>query len=300
MSKKALIVQGGWEGHEPKECAELWARILVEEEFDVTVADSLDIFKDAVLLANLSVITPIWTMGVIDADQFDGLSKAVAAGVGLAGWHGGMADAFREHLGYQYMVGGQFMDHPDGIKDYEVNMVATDDPITKRHCGFFGALGTVLHAHRSRQRGAGNDHVSNREQPLGQWHRNAGDLEAALGRRQGVLLFARSQGERVRSVRGNRDPTPRHLLGVPRPAAINANRGKARQMGVATAFKQVQVNGRIAHAMGRHSQTMASQAFAPCAKNSVGRWSRLRHGDGGWTALEFDRCQGFRWHVRRS
>ena len=131
MSKKALIVQGGWGGHEPKECAELWARILVEEEFEVTVADSLDIFKDADLLANLSVVTPIWTMGVIDADQFDGLSKAVAAGVGLAGWHGGMADAFREHLGYQYMVGGQFMGHPDGIKEYEVNMVATDDPITE-------------------------------------------------------------------------------------------------------------------------------------------------------------------------
>ena len=129
MSKRALIVQGGWPGHEPQECAELWEKILADDDFEVTVADTLDVFKDESVLAGLSVITPIWTMGIIDADQFEGLSKAVAAGVGLAGWHGGMADAFREHLGYQYMVGGQFMAHPDGMKNYDVNMVATDDPI---------------------------------------------------------------------------------------------------------------------------------------------------------------------------
>ena len=131
MAKKVLLVQGGWEGHEPKECAELWAKILAGEDFEVTVAESLDILEDATFMAELSVVTPIWTMGKIEADQFEGLEKAVVSGVGLAGWHGGMADAFREHLGYQFMVGGQFMDHPDGLKDYDVNILDTGDPITK-------------------------------------------------------------------------------------------------------------------------------------------------------------------------
>ncbi len=130
MAKKALLVQGGWEGHEPKECAELWAKILTGEDFEVTVADSLDVLRDAAFMAELNVVTPIWTMGTIEADQFEGLQKAVASGVGLAGWHGGMADAFREHLGYQFMVGGQFMDHPDGLKGYEVNILDTGDLIT--------------------------------------------------------------------------------------------------------------------------------------------------------------------------
>ena len=72
MAKKALLVQGGWEGHEPKECAELWAKILSGEDFEVTVADSLDVLRDAAFMAELNVVTPIWTMGTIEADQFEG------------------------------------------------------------------------------------------------------------------------------------------------------------------------------------------------------------------------------------
>ena len=56
--------------------------------------------------------------------------EAVKSGVGIAGWHGGMGDAFRNNTEYQFMVGGQWVAHPGGIIDYEVNIVRRDDPIT--------------------------------------------------------------------------------------------------------------------------------------------------------------------------
>ncbi len=45
--KKALIVQGGYAAHEPKELADLFSGILGENNFDVTVSDTLDIFSEA-------------------------------------------------------------------------------------------------------------------------------------------------------------------------------------------------------------------------------------------------------------
>ena len=69
-------------------------------------------------------------MGTITREQETGLLEAVASGVGLAGWHGGMADSFRNNPNYQFMVGGQWVAHPGNIIDYTVNIVAHDDPIT--------------------------------------------------------------------------------------------------------------------------------------------------------------------------
>lgn len=126
----ALIVWGGWEGHQPRECAELWAEILSDEGFDVRLADTLDAYLDAERLRALSLIVPIWTMGVITPDQERGLLQAVAGGVGIAGWHGTMADSFRNNPEYQFMVGGQWVAHPGNIIEYDVNIVNHDDPIT--------------------------------------------------------------------------------------------------------------------------------------------------------------------------
>ena len=131
MSGKALIVQGGWEGHEPGECADFWASVLEEEGFEVSVSTTMDSYKDAKAMAALSLIVPVWTMGAIEADQLRGLVDAVAGGVGVAGWHGGMADSFRDCPTYQFLVGGQFISHPDGIKDYQVDIVRRADPIVR-------------------------------------------------------------------------------------------------------------------------------------------------------------------------
>lgn len=129
MAKKAIMVWGGWEGHEPKQCADIFAPILEAEGFAVTISDTLDTYKDRDLMAEQDLVVPTWTMGQIEGEQEQGLLAAVERGTGIAGWHGGMADSFRNNTTYQFMVGGQFVSHPDGIIDYTVNIAAPDDPI---------------------------------------------------------------------------------------------------------------------------------------------------------------------------
>ena len=127
---RALIVYGGWEGHEPKQCMELFAPILQEMGFEVTVSDTLDSYLDRDAMRALSLVVPIWTMGTITGDQEKGLLGAIESGVGIAGWHGGMGDSFRNSTNYQFMVGGQWVAHPGDVVDYTVTIVAPDDPIT--------------------------------------------------------------------------------------------------------------------------------------------------------------------------
>jgi uncharacterized protein len=126
---RALIVHGGWDGHSPRAFAEAYAGMLRDDGFSVEVADSLDALLGD--LDDLSLIVPIWTMGEITDAQLRALLDAVAGGVGLAGFHGGAGDAFRDAPEYQWMVGGQFVAHPDGIKDYEVTIVDRESPITR-------------------------------------------------------------------------------------------------------------------------------------------------------------------------
>ena len=128
--KKALIVWGGWEGHEPKKCADIFAPALRERGFEVEVSDTLDSYLDTEKMLALDLVVPIWTMGTITREQEKGLLDAIGSGVGLGGWHGGMADSFRNNTTYQWMVGGQWVAHPGNIIDYTVNITNHDDPIT--------------------------------------------------------------------------------------------------------------------------------------------------------------------------
>ena len=129
---KALIVRGGWEGHQPKEVSELFRDILLEEDFQVEVADTLDAFLDVEKLKTLDLIIPVWTMGEIQKAQVDPVLEAVAEGVGLAGCHGGMCDAFRECVSWQFMTGGQWVAHPGGADvEYAVNIKRGSSPIVE-------------------------------------------------------------------------------------------------------------------------------------------------------------------------
>jgi type 1 glutamine amidotransferase len=128
--KKALIVYGGWDGHEPKPCAEIFAKALTANGFKVEVSDTLMALADEKKVMGLDLIVPLWTMGELPGEAAGPLFKAVQAGVGLAGCHGGMGDAFRSNTAYQMMVGGQFVDHPFGYIDYRVDIVDHCDPIT--------------------------------------------------------------------------------------------------------------------------------------------------------------------------
>ena len=130
----ALIVWGGWDGHHPAEFAGHCAEMLREEGLTVDVSDSLDALSDG--LRELSLIVPIWTMGTIAPEPLAALVAAVESGVGLAGFHGGMGDAFRDATDFQFMVGGQFVAHPDNIKDYEVAIADREHEITRGLGGF--------------------------------------------------------------------------------------------------------------------------------------------------------------------
>lgn len=125
---RVFITWGGWQGHEPEQTASIFAEELSAEGHDVTVSDSLDPLADESFMAEIDLVVPVWTMSQIGRDQEAGLLKAIRAGTGCAGWHGGMADSFRNNVEYQFMVGGQFICHPGGVIDYAVN-IASDDPI---------------------------------------------------------------------------------------------------------------------------------------------------------------------------
>lgn len=129
---KALIVWGGWDGHEPEGMAKLLSDSLQQHGVEVTVFNTLDAFKE-LDLTQFDVIVPIWTMGTIAKDQLKPVIEAVKEhGVGIGGVHGGMCDAFRNETEWQYMTGGQWVAHPgnDGV-EYTVEINSAEaSPIT--------------------------------------------------------------------------------------------------------------------------------------------------------------------------
>lgn len=131
LLKQALIVQGGWGGHQPQEVAEVFRRILARDGFEVVVSDTLDAFIQTDL-TQLDLIVPVWTMGKITGEQVRPVLAAVEGGVGLAGCHGGMCDSFRDNTEWQFMTGGQWVAHPgnDGT-EYVVNVRRDAHPITE-------------------------------------------------------------------------------------------------------------------------------------------------------------------------
>ncbi len=130
--KKALLVYGGWQGHEPKQVTEIFDKALRSNGFETEISDTLDAFKDEAKLKSFDLIVLTWTMGTITREQLRPLLEAVKSGVGIAGVHGGLGDAFRNETEYQFMIGGQWVAHPggDGV-EYEVHIEPIDDPITR-------------------------------------------------------------------------------------------------------------------------------------------------------------------------
>lgn len=134
MAKHALIVWGGWDGHTPKESAGVFAQSLEAEGYRVTLKNTLDAYADAALMAEVDLVVPIWTMAKdgLSQEQWQGLNQAVASGVGLAGFHGGIIDSFRNHTEYQWLTGGQWVAHPGNcIPQYTVEIADKNHEITR-------------------------------------------------------------------------------------------------------------------------------------------------------------------------
>lgn len=132
MKKKALVVWGGWEGHTPKESAELFTSFLRDSGYDVEVSQTLDSYLDKEKMMALNLVVPVWTCGQITREQELGLLQTIRSGVGIAGWHGCMCDSFRNNTEYQFMTGGQWVVHPGGvIPSYRVNIIKPEDEIVQ-------------------------------------------------------------------------------------------------------------------------------------------------------------------------
>ncbi len=129
--KKVLFVWGGWDGHEPKQCCDKLVPWLKSEGAEVIVSNTLDSYTDSELMSSIDLIIQTWTMGKLSGEQEAGLLNAIRNGAGIAGWHGGLGDAFRENTEYQFMVGGQWVAHPGGHVNYQVNIIDRRDAVTK-------------------------------------------------------------------------------------------------------------------------------------------------------------------------
>jgi type 1 glutamine amidotransferase len=131
-NKKVLILQGGWDGHQPELVSKRFAGLMERNGYQVEISNTLDSLADLDKLMDLDLIVACWTMDKINNDYVVNVSKAVGSGVGLAGCHGGMCDSFRENTEWQFITGGQWVSHPggDGI-EYTVNINKGSSPIVE-------------------------------------------------------------------------------------------------------------------------------------------------------------------------
>jgi type 1 glutamine amidotransferase len=143
--RTALVVRGGWDGHQPVEATNLFIPHLESSGFSVRIEESPAVYADAEYMATVDLIVQCNTMNTIEKDEFAGLRSAIEAGTGMAGWHGGIADSYRNNSDYLHLIGGQFACHPgkhpderigdpsDNYIDYRIEMTeaAAAHPITE-------------------------------------------------------------------------------------------------------------------------------------------------------------------------
>jgi len=130
--RKALIVWGGWPGHEPEAGAWLIRNMLEADGFAVEVTNDLKAFGRPDL-GEFSLVVPNITWHPIaetpiSGAAIDNLVGAVRAGLGFATFHGS-AVAFPPMVNYHFMMGAQWVQHPGDILDYRVHVDQPADPI---------------------------------------------------------------------------------------------------------------------------------------------------------------------------
>lgn len=135
--RKILFTYGGWDGHEPQKYIDYMVPWLKSEGADVTISPTLDPYANKEQMDTIDLVLQLYTMSSITKEQEKGLLEAIEKnGTGMAGWHGGMCDSFRNNVDYQYMTGGQWVAHPGGAVDYEVKIINQKDEVTKGLKGF--------------------------------------------------------------------------------------------------------------------------------------------------------------------
>jgi type 1 glutamine amidotransferase len=126
--RKALVVWGGWQGHEPEQCADIVADLLREDDFTVEVTGDLGVFGSPTL-AKADLLVPIITGETLEKPHAAALVEAVRGGLGLAGHHGALATSFKESAPFRYVSGVTWVAHPGNIIDFRVAVTRQDDPV---------------------------------------------------------------------------------------------------------------------------------------------------------------------------
>lgn len=126
----ALLLWGGMEFHEPRQTSERFAAFLTDRGYVVTITNDVSPLDNAEDLREVDLIVICMTMGEISDAQEANLLAAIRSGTGLAGWHGGLGDAFRTRTSFQFAVGGQWVAHPGDITEYTVH-IAREHEITR-------------------------------------------------------------------------------------------------------------------------------------------------------------------------
>jgi len=128
------VVRGGWDGHQPIETTNVFIPYLEENGYEIRIEESPKVYLETDYMASVDLIQQTNTMSTIERDEFKGLQQAIINGTGYAGWHGGIADSYRNSSDYLHMMGGQFANHPgkdpaecigeqsDNYVPYTVNM----------------------------------------------------------------------------------------------------------------------------------------------------------------------------------
>lgn len=120
MTKRAVIVRGGWDGHQPVEATEFFLPFLSENGYDYEIFESPEVYLDEERMAATDLIIQCMTKSSIERDQTMGLRAAIEAGTGFAGWHGGIADSYRDSEEYLHLMGVQFAHHPGKHPDERI------------------------------------------------------------------------------------------------------------------------------------------------------------------------------------
>jgi uncharacterized protein len=122
--KRALLLYGGWEGHEPERFAD-FAEEKILSDFEVVRSQDLEILQTE-MLDSFDLLLPIWTFGELREEQEQTLLNTVANGLGMVGWHGN-ASSFLNCRPHKFMLGGQFVGHPGGNHiNYPVRFLGND------------------------------------------------------------------------------------------------------------------------------------------------------------------------------
>ncbi len=131
-ARTALVVRGGWDGHQPAEATDLFLPFLAEQGFTVRVEETPAVYADAAYMAGVDLVVQCMTMSTIEKDELAGLVAAVRSGTGLAGWHGGIADSYRASADYLQLIGGQFAHHAAAVPPQERTGEHSDNYVRHR------------------------------------------------------------------------------------------------------------------------------------------------------------------------